>query len=57
MSRLLLRVSVFAVATEGQDLIEYGLLACLIAVAAFFAVSKVGEVVNTVFWQAFPSAI
>ena len=36
---------------SGQDLLEYGLLAALIAVVAIGAVSVVGNTVNTVFWQ------
>jgi Flp pilus assembly pilin Flp len=36
---------------EGQDLLEYGLLATLIAIFAIGAVGSVGNVINTVFWQ------
>jgi Flp pilus assembly pilin Flp len=36
---------------EGQDLLEYGLLAMLIAIAALGAVSSVGTTMNRVFWQ------
>ena len=36
---------------DGQDLLEYGLLAALIAVAAILAVTTVGTTINTVFWQ------
>jgi Flp pilus assembly pilin Flp len=36
---------------EGQDLLEYGLLAALIAVFAIGAVGAVGNIINTVFWQ------
>ena len=42
---------------DGQDLIEYGLLAALIAVVAFLAVSTVGLTVNNLFWQTFASVI
>jgi len=35
----------------GQDLLEYGLLATLIAITAFAAVSSVGTTINTVLWQ------
>ena len=35
----------------GQDLLEYGLLAALIAVVALGAVGFLGEQLNTVFWQ------
>ena len=36
---------------EGQDLVEYGLLMALIAVVAIGAVTSVGNIVHTVFWQ------
>ena len=36
----------------GQDLLEYGLLAALIAIVALGAVSTVGQTIYTVFWQA-----
>lgn len=35
---------------EGQDLLEYGLLAALIAVAALGAVGLLGGHLNRVFW-------
>jgi Flp pilus assembly pilin Flp len=40
----------------GQDLLEYALLASLIAIVAFAAVDRVGNTINTVFWQAISSA-
>jgi Flp pilus assembly pilin Flp len=36
---------------EGQDLLEYGLLAALIAIVALGAVTAVGQTVYTVFWK------
>ncbi len=45
------RIVRFAQADEGQDLLEYGLLAALIAVIALGAVGVVGNTINTVFWQ------
>ncbi len=36
---------------DGQDLLEYGLLAALIAVIAIGAVTTVGNTINSVFWQ------
>jgi len=36
---------------DGQDLLEYGLLAALIAVIAIGAVATVGNTINTVFWK------
>ena len=37
---------------DGQDLLEYGLLAALIAVIALGAVASVGNAIQTVFWSA-----
>jgi len=34
---------------EGQDLIEYALVAALIAVAAFFGINKAATAINTLF--------
>jgi len=34
---------------EGQDLVEYALLVCLIALAAIVGVNKVTSAINTVF--------
>ena len=35
---------------DGQDLIEYALLASLIAIALVTAVSQLGNIINAVFW-------
>jgi pilus assembly protein Flp/PilA len=45
------RVAAVRRSEDGQDLLEYGLLAALIAVVAIGAVTVVGNTVNTVFWQ------
>jgi Flp pilus assembly pilin Flp len=37
---------------EGQDLLEYGLLAVLIAVVAITGVQTLGETIRLVFWEA-----
>jgi len=42
---------------EGQDLLEYGLLAALIALIALGAVTSVGNVINTVFWTAIAGSV
>jgi len=42
---------------DGQDLLEYGLLAALIALIALGAVTSVGNVINTVFWTAIASSV
>jgi pilus assembly protein Flp/PilA len=40
----------------GQDLLEYALLASLVALVAFGAVTSVGNTINTVFWGAIAAA-
>jgi Flp pilus assembly pilin Flp len=40
---------------DGQDLLEYGLLAALIAITALGAVSFLGQTVYSVFWQSIAS--
>ena len=57
MGPLLPLVRVFGANTDGQDLVEYGLLAALIALIAFVAITSVGSTLNTLWWQTFPSAI
>jgi len=37
---------------EGQDLVEYGILAALIAVVVMAGVATLGQTINTVLWQA-----
>lgn len=41
---------------EGQDLLEYGLLAALIAVFALGAVAGLGTTIMNVFWAAIAGA-
>lgn len=36
---------------EGQDLVEYGLLAVLITVVAIGAVTTLGQTINGAFWE------
>ena len=43
-------------AEEGQDLLEYGLLAALIAIFALGAVAGLGNTIKTVFWNAIAAA-
>jgi Flp pilus assembly pilin Flp len=43
--------------TDGQDLLEYGLLAALIAVVAVAGVTALGATVNTTFWQGVAQAV
>lgn len=41
---------------DGQDLLEYGLLAALIALVALGAVATVGRTIATVFWDTIAGA-
>ena len=36
---------------DGQDLLEYGLLAALIAIVAIGAITTVGQTIVTTFWN------
>jgi Flp pilus assembly pilin Flp len=45
----------FHFSDDGQDLLEYGLLAALIAIVAIGAVSSVGQMIYSVFWQTIAS--
>ena len=47
----------FPKADDGQDLLEYGLLAALIAIVAIGAVSSVGQTIYNVFWKTIPASL
>ena len=57
MKRVLVAIGRLARRTDGQDLLEYGLLAALIAVVAMAAVSNVGQAIYTLFWRDIGNAI
>jgi Flp pilus assembly pilin Flp len=57
MKRIWEFIAEFAARSDGQDLIEYGLLAALIAVIAVAAITGVATTLNNLFYQTFPSAI
>jgi Flp pilus assembly pilin Flp len=42
---------------EGQDLLEYGLLAALIALVALGAVTALGQTIYAVFWNVIQAAV
>ena len=42
---------------DGQDLMEYGLLAALIAIVAMIGVTTVGQTIYDVFWRSIGQAI
>jgi Flp pilus assembly pilin Flp len=51
MQRMLIAVSHLVCKDEGQDLIEYAMLASLIAVGAIVAVVATGNAIQTILWQ------
>lgn len=42
---------------DGQDLLEYGLLAVLIAVVVMTGVSTIGQTIYNVFWRAIGNVV
>ena len=42
---------------EGQDLMEYGLLAALIAVVAIASIATLGDTIYNLFWKSIGSSI
>jgi Flp pilus assembly pilin Flp len=57
MTQVLTTIRRLALANEGQDLIEYGLLVALIAIVAVGAVTSVGNTIYTVFWSSIGQAV
>jgi pilus assembly protein Flp/PilA len=51
MQKLIVRVHAFLGTEEGQDLIEYALIAALIALAATAAMTATGTSINGLFTQ------
>jgi len=51
MTPMLMTIERLIRRTDGQDLLEYGLLAALIAVVAVAGVTAFGTTINTIFWQ------
>jgi len=56
MQRLLTAVSRLVREDDAQDLIEYSLLAVLIAIGAIVAVTATGNALNTILWQTIASS-
>ena len=52
MTQVLSVIGRLAQRDEGQDLIEYGLLAALIALVAMVGVTTLGDTIYNVFWKA-----
>ena len=51
MDRVMVAVGRLVARDDGQDLLEYGLLMVLIAIAALAAVRGLGQTIQNVFWS------
>jgi Flp pilus assembly pilin Flp len=51
MTQVITTIRRLTLRTEGQDLIEYGLLTALIAAVAVFGVTTLGNTIYNVFWS------
>jgi Flp pilus assembly pilin Flp len=47
----------FPKSEDGQDLLEYGLLAALIAIVAIGAVGTLGQTIYNVFWNGIGTSV
>jgi Flp pilus assembly pilin Flp len=52
MARVIAALGRLAHEGDGQDLLEYGFLAALIAIVVMAGISTLGNTINTYFWQA-----
>ena len=57
MGFVLARLERLVIDDDGQDLLEYGLLAVLIAVVVMTGVTAVGQTIVSVFWRAIGNAV
>src|SRR5712692_7542986 len=57
MERVVAAITRLVRRSDGQDLLEYGLLAALIAVVAIAGITALGETIFTVFWRSIGQAI
>jgi Flp pilus assembly pilin Flp len=51
MPRMFARLEALARSEHGQDLMEYALLAAIIAVGAFVAMNAAGNAISGILWQ------
>lgn len=57
MARMMAAIGRLLVRDGGQDLMEYGLLAALIAIVAMVSISALGDTIYNVFWKQIGQAI
>ncbi len=51
MTQVLTAIGRLVQRSDGQDLIEYGLLAALIAIVAMAGVTTLGDTIYNIFWR------
>jgi Flp pilus assembly pilin Flp len=57
MTRLMVAIGRLASHEAGQDLMEYGLLAALIALVAMVSVNVLGDTIYNIFWKQIGQAL
>ena len=57
MAQVLTAIGRLVQRNDGQDLIEYGLLAALIAVVAMVGVTALGDTIYNIFWRGIGQAL
>jgi Flp pilus assembly pilin Flp len=57
MAQVLTAIGRLVLENDGQDLLEYGLLAALIAVFAMVGITALGDTIHSVFWRAIGQAL
>jgi Flp pilus assembly pilin Flp len=57
MTQVLTAIGRLVQQNDGQDLLEYGLLAALIAVFAIIGISTLGDTIYNVFWRGIGQAL
>jgi Flp pilus assembly pilin Flp len=57
MVHLMKAIKRLVASDEGQDLIEYGLLAALIAIVVMISVNELGQTIFNTFWRDIGQAV
>ena len=57
MTQVLTAIGRLVLENDGQDLLEYGLLAALIAVFAIAGITALGDTIYNVFWRGIGQAL
>jgi Flp pilus assembly pilin Flp len=57
MAKIVTTIKRLVLLDNGQDLLEYGFLAALIAIVAMVGITAVGNTLYTVFWSGIGSAV